>query len=148
MHGFSTQAKYYRTHYKVALEYNPRHKPPTRTAAKTTRHYNSRYSCDFKRFVKKRVMITPFCFCLRALGPLGTVRSLGKTPTFEPATPTGHPCPAKPALLLGNDPKSFCKFFPNFSRSPVCGLLRKIFKDFGIHPRLFKGTSLKVSTFL
>ena len=93
-------------------------------------------------------MLTPFCFCLLALEPLGTVRSLGKTRTFEPATPTGHPGPAKPALLLGNDPKSFCKFFPNFLRSPVCGLLRKIFRDFGIHPRLFEGTSLKVSTFL
>ncbi len=60
-------------------------------------------------------MITPFCFCLLALGPLGTVRSLGKTPTFGPATPTGHPGLAKPALLLGNDPKSFCKCFPKFS---------------------------------
>ena len=93
-------------------------------------------------------MITPFCFCLLALGPLGTLRSLGKTTTFEPATPIGHPGRAKPALLLGNDPKSFCKFFPKFLHSPVCGLLRKMFKDFGIHPRLFKGTSLKVSTFL
>ena len=59
-------------------------------------------------------MITPFCFCQLALGPLGTVRSLGKTPTFEPATPTGHPGLAKPALLLGNEPKSFCRFFPMF----------------------------------
>ena len=87
-------------------------------------------------------MITPFCFCLLALGPLGTVRSLGKTPTFGPAAPTGHPGPAKLALLLGNDPKSFYKFFPDFLRSPLCGLLRKIFKDFGIHQRLFKETSL------
>ena len=60
-------------------------------------------------------MITPFCFCLLALGPLGTVRSLGKTPTFGPTTATGHPGLAKPVLLLGNDPKSFCKFFPKFS---------------------------------
>ena len=93
-------------------------------------------------------MITTFCFFLLALKLLGTVRSLGKTRTFGPTTITGHPGLAKPVLLLGNDPKSFCKFFPNFLRSPVCGLLRKIFKDFGIHPRLFKGTSLKVSTFL
>ena len=56
-----------------------------------------------------------FCFCLLALGPLGTVRSLGKTPTFGPAAPTAHPGPANPLLLLGNDPKSFCKFFPKFS---------------------------------
>ena len=67
-----------------------------------------------KRFAKKHVMITPFCFCLLALGPLGTVSSLGKTPTFGPATATGHPGPAKPVLLLGNDPKSFCKFFQHF----------------------------------
>ena len=93
-------------------------------------------------------MLTPFCFCLLGLGPLGTVRSLGKTPTFGPVPPPGQPGTAKPALLLGNDPKSFCKFFPHFLRSPICGLLRKIFKDFGIHPRLLKGTSLKVSTFL
>ena len=92
-----------------------------------------------KRFVKKRVAITPFCFCLLALGPLGTVRSLGKTPTFEPATPTGHPGPAKPALLLGNDPKSFCKFFPNFLRSPVCGLLRKISRRFWHPSKTFEG---------
>ena len=92
-------------------------------------------------------MITPFRFCLLALGPLGTVRSLSRTPTFEPATATGHDGPAKPVLLLGNDPKLFCDFFSNFLRSPVCGLIRKIFKDFGIHPRLFKGTSLKFSTF-
>ena len=56
-------------------------------------------------------MITPFRFCLLALGPLGTVRSLRKTPTFEPATATGHHGPAKPVLLLGNDPKLFCEFF-------------------------------------
>ena len=93
-------------------------------------------------------MLTPFRFCLLALGPLGTVRSLRETPTFEPATATGHHGPAKPVLLLGNDPKSFCKFSPIFLRFPICGLLRKIFKDFGIHPRLFKRTSLKVSTFL
>ena len=60
-------------------------------------------------------MITPFCFCLLALGRLGTVRLLGETPTFGPATATGHPGLAKPVLLLGNDPKSFCKFFPKFS---------------------------------
>ena len=89
-----------------------------------------------------------FVFVCLLWGPFGSSRSLGKIATFGPATPTGRPNPAKPVLLLGNDPKSFCKFFPNFLRSPVCGLLRKIFKDFGIHPRLFKGTSLKVSTFL
>ena len=121
-------------------QHAPQRKPPDITILDTF--------ATSKRFVKKRVMITPFRFCLLALGPLGTVRSLRKTPTFEPATATGHHGPAKPVLLLGNDPKSFCKFFPNFLRSPVCGLLRKIFKDFGIHPRLFKGTSLKVSTFL
>ena len=80
-------------------------------------------------------------------GLLGPVRSLGKTSTFGPTTPTGHPGPAKPAPLLGNDPKSFCNF-SKFLNYPICGLLRKIFKDVGIHPRLVKGTSLKVSTFL
>ena len=93
-------------------------------------------------------MTTPIHFLCLLWGPFGSSRSLGKIATFGPATPTGRPNPAKPVLLLGNDPKSFCKFFPNFLRSPICGLLRKIFKDFGIHPRLFKGTSLKVSTFL
>ena len=120
-------------------QHAPQRKPPDTTILDTF--------ATSKRFVKKRVAITPFCFCLLALGPLGTVRPLGKKPTFGPATATGHPGLAKPVLLLGNDPKSFCKFCPNFLRSAVCGILRNIFKDFGIHPRLFKGTSLKVSTF-
>ncbi len=70
-----------------------------------------------RRFVKKLVMLTPFGFCLLALGLLGTVRSLGKTPTFGPATPTGPPGPAKPVLLLGSDPTPFCKFFLELLRS-------------------------------
>ena len=86
-------------------------------------------------------MLTPCCFCLLALGPFGSSRSLGKIATFGPATPTGHPNPAKPLLLPGNDPKSFCNFSQKLLRSPLCGLLRKIFKDFGIHQRLFKETS-------
>ena len=149
MRGFSTQAKLQteairKSHRSAAPpkshQHAPQRKPPDNTIYDTF--------AISKRFVEKRVMITPFCFCLLALGPLGTVRSLDKTPTFEPATPTGHPDHAKPALLLGNDPKSFCKFFPKFLRSPLCGLLRKIFQDCGIHPRLFNETSLKVSTFL
>jgi len=81
----------------------PQRKPPDATILDTF--------ATSERFVKKRVMITPFRFCLLALGPLGTVRSLRKTPTFEPATATGHHGPAKPVLLLGNDPKLFCEFF-------------------------------------
>ena len=144
--GFTTQANYYRTNYKVAQEYRPRQKPPTRTAAKTTRHYNSWYFCDFK-IVLKHVMRTPFYFLWLLWDPLGTARSLGKTPTFGPATPTGHPDPAKSVLLLGNDPKSFCRHFTKIVRSPLCGLLRNLFKDFGFHQRLLKETSLKVLGF-
>ena len=33
---------------------------------------------------------------------------------FWPATPTGRPNPAKPVLLLGNEPKLFYKFFLHF----------------------------------
>ena len=59
---------------------------------------------------------------------------------------TGRPNPAKPLLLPGNDPKSFCKSFPTLLRSPLCVFLRKIFKDIGIHPRLYKEASFKASS--
>ena len=44
---------------------------------------------------------------------------------FSAKSPTGRPTPAKALLLPGNDPKSFCKFFPKLLRSRLCGLLRK-----------------------
>ena len=59
-------------------------------------------------------MTTPFFLLCLLWGPFGSSRSLDKILTFGPATPTGCPNPAKPLLLLGNDPKSFCKFFQNF----------------------------------
>ena len=59
-------------------------------------------------------MATPIYFLCLLWGPFGSSRSLGKTPTFGPTTATGHPGLAKPVLLLGNDPKSFCKFFQVF----------------------------------
>ena len=55
-------------------------------------------------------MTTPFYFLCLLWGPFGSSRSLGKIPTFGPATPTGRPNPAKPVLLLGNEPKLFYKF--------------------------------------
>ena len=118
-------------------QHAPQRKPPDTTILDTFATSN--------RFSTKRVMTTPFYFLCLLWGPFGSSRSLGKIPTFGPATPTGRPNPAKPVLLLGGDPKSFCKFFPQFLRSPLCGLLRKIFKQIGIHQRLFEETNFTAS---
>ena len=64
---------------------------------------------------------------------------------FRQKDASGNPGPAKPLLLPGNDPKSLYKFFPKLLRSPLWGLLRKIFGDLGIHQKLFEETSFKAS---
>ena len=56
-------------------------------------------------------MVTPFCFCLLGLGPLGTLRSLGKTPTFEPATPHRAPKPRKACTPARQRPQIILQVF-------------------------------------
>ena len=105
------------------------------TFKKTARHYNSRYFCDFKKLFQKTCHDhAGFVLCLLLFFLF-----------YRQKDASGRPGPAKPLLLPGNDPKSFCKCFSSFLRSPRCGLLHMIFKDFGIHQRLFEETSLKAS---
>ena len=83
-------------------QHAPQRKPPD-----TTIHDTFAIS---KRFVKKVSCSRRFVFVCLLWGPFGSSRSLGKIPTFGPATPTGRPNPAKPVLLLGNESKLFYKF--------------------------------------
>ena len=93
-------------------------------------------------------MLTPFCFVCLLLGPWGRFARWAKHLLLSQPPPPGPPAPQSLHPCSATIPNLSATFFPHFLRFPVCGLLRKIFKDFGIYPRLFKGTSLKVSTFL
>ena len=114
-------------------------KSPTRTAAKTTRRYNSRYFSDFRNICSKEFMTTSV-FVLSACfgGPWRRFARSAKDLLLGQPSPPGVQTPQSLCSLCGNNPNKFCKCFPNLLRFPLCGLLRKIFRNFGIHQRRVK----------
>ena len=112
--GFSTQANHYKPGERIGGIGKSILLSEHRAATKTTRHYNSRYFCDFKKIFQKTCHDhAGFVLCLLLFFLF-----------FRQKDASGRPGPAKPLLLPGNDPKSFCKFFPKLLRSRLCGLLR------------------------
>ena len=98
------------------------------TFKKTARHYNSRYFSDLKNIFKKICHDHAGSVLCLLLFCLSFCRKCFRTP---------------------RPPKSFRKFFfVSFHDLHVAAFLTrftKIYKDFGIHQRLFEETSLKAS---
>ena len=89
-----------------------------------------------------------FVFVCLLWGPWGRFARCVKHLLLGQPPPPGTQTPQSLYSCSATTPNHSASVFPIFNDRHSAAFFRKIFKDFGIHPRLFKGTSLKVSTFL
>ena len=134
---FPTPSNYYRTEEKVVGD--RKSDPPSGTLHHSENHQTLQFSIVLRlhtELSKKSQDHDIFVLCLFFF-----VRfSAKKVPPESQAPQSRCSCPA-------TTPKALCKFFAKFLRFRLCGLLRKFFKDFGIHQRLFKETGFTSSAF-